>query len=120
MASVNDTVLDAALTNIKTADRLFLCSSEPTDYATAVSTALVQKDSPTLGAIGDYAGGRQFAVSAIVDASGIADGTATYWALVNVSGTSLLATQSLSASFAVLNGDTVEIDAFNIQNPDVA
>lgn len=119
MAFVNDSVLDSALNNIKTADRLLLCSAEPTDYATAVSLALVQKDAPVLGAIGDYAGGRQFTVSAITDASGIADGTATYWALVDAVGSSLLATQSLSASFAVLTGDTVEIDAFNIQNPDV-
>lgn len=120
MAYVNDTALDASLTNIKTSDRLYLCSAEPTTYATAVSLALVQKDSPTLGAIGDYAGGRQFTVSAITDASGIADGTATHWALVNIAGTLLIATQSLSSPFAVLNGDTVEIDAFNIQSPDVA
>lgn len=119
MALVNDSVLDAALTQIKTATRLLLCSSEPADYAAAVAATLATKDSPTLGAIGDGTGGRKFTVAAITDAVGNATGTATHYALVNVAGTELLATKSLSASFAVTSGATdIEIDAFDINNPD--
>lgn len=120
MASVNDSVLDAALTQVKTATRLLLCSSEPADYAAAVAATLATKDSPTLGAIGDATpNGRKFTVSAITDAVGSADGSATHWALVNVAGTELLATNTLSASFAVSNGQTgIEIDAFDVRNPD--
>ena len=121
MALVNDSVLDAALTQIKTATRLLLCSSEPADYAAAIAAEVGQKDTPTLGAITDYAGGRQFTVAAITDAVGTADGTATHYALVNVAGTELLATQSLLSPFAVTNGQTgIQIDEFNVQNPDVA
>lgn len=120
MAKVDDTVLDAALDEIKTATRLLLCSSEPADYAAAVTATLATKETPTFGANGDYAGGRQFEVEAIADALGDADGTATHYALVNVSGTLLLATQSLSIGAAITTGATIEIDAFNIQIPDVA
>lgn len=121
MAAVNDSVLDAALDNIKTATRLLLCSSEPADYAAAVAATLAQKDTPVFGSNTDYAGGRQFTVSAITDAFGTATGTATHYALVNVTGTSLLATQSLSAAFPITVGQTdIEINAFTIQNPDVA
>jgi hypothetical protein len=120
MAFLDDSVLDAALDEIKTATRLLLCSSQPADYAAAVAATLATKDTPVFGANGDYAGGRQFQVSAITDATGDADGTATHYALVNVTGTLLLASQSLSSSVGITTGSTVEIDAFNVQNPDVA
>ena len=119
MASVNDSVLDAALEEIRTANVLHLCSAEPTSYAEVVSLSLANKTNPTIGAVGDYAGGRQITIAAITDAVGTADGSATHYALANSTGAALLTTQSLSAPFAVTNGMTVEIDSFVIQNPDV-
>lgn len=119
MAYVNDNVLDAALDEIKTATRLLLCTSEPADYAAAIAAEVAQKDSPTFGANTDYAGGRQFEVAAITDAVGTADGTATHWALVDVTGTELKATNSLTSSAIITNGQTdIRINAFDIQNPD--
>lgn len=120
MAFVNDSVLDAALEEIRTANVLHLCSAEPTSYAEAVSLSLANKAAPSIGAVADYAGGRQITIAAITDGTGTADGNATHYALVNSTGSVLLATQSLSATYAVTNGATVEINAFSIQNPDVA
>lgn len=121
MAYVNDSALDAALDNIKNATRLLLCSSEPADYSAAVAAQLAYSDSLAFGSNADYAGGRQTTISAITDGVGTADGTVMYYALVDVSGTTLYATQSVSSSFAVTNGQTgIEIDSFVIQNPDVA
>jgi hypothetical protein len=118
MGYVPDSVLDLSLTEIKTSTRLLLCSSQPADYAAAVAAQLAHKDAPTLGAIGDYAGGRRFAVSAITDGVGDATGTATYYALVRVADTTLLATEALATPFDVASGGTVELDAFNVSQPD--
>ena len=122
MAYVNDSALDAALDNISTANRLVLCSQEPTTFAEAnVTYMLGYKDTPTIGSPGDYAGGRQVTISAITDAIGDSAGTATHYALVNTTGSSLLATQALSASFVIAGTETdIQIDSFVIQAPDVA
>lgn len=121
MAYIRDAALDALLANIRSdITALHICSQEPTTYTAATSTyTLGNKASPTYQAIGNRtAGGREFEVDAITDGSVTATGTATHWALVNVTGTALLATGALSSSQSVTSSNTFTLTAFTLGVPD--
>lgn len=123
MATLGDRVFDNGLTVLDTeANRLDICSQEPTDYTGATTTfTLGNKTTPTIGAPADRTGGgREVTVSAITDGSVTADGTATHWAISDTGNSRLLATGSLSASQAVTNGNTFTLAAFTIGIPDPA
>ena len=92
-------------------------------------TALNFKDQPTLllatslsiAAPSDRSGGgREVIVSAISDGSVTGNGTATHYAIVDVSNTRLLATGSLTASQVVASGNTFSLGSFTIGIPDPA
>jgi hypothetical protein len=123
MAFVADYVLDAALTKLDTeANRLDICSQEPTDYTGATSThTLGNKTSLSVGAPEDRSpNGRKVIVAAITDGSVSGTGTATHWAVSDTGNTRLLATGALSASQAVTSGNTFTLTAFDIGIPDAA
>lgn len=123
MAFINDRVFDSGLTILNTeANRLDLCSQEPTTYAEATSTyTLANKTSPTIGTPSDRTGGgREAVVSAITDGSVTGTGTVTHYAVVDTSNSRLLATGALSASQAVTNGNTFTLTQFGIGIPDAA
>jgi hypothetical protein len=120
MAFLHDSALDSGLSWIDTnASRLDICSSEPTTYAEATSTyTLGNKTGINPDAPADRTGGgRQVTIPAITDGSVTGDGTAAYWALTNGSDT-LIATNSLSSSQGVSNGNTFTLTSFEIGIPD--
>jgi hypothetical protein len=123
MATLADRVLDGALSILDTeANRLDICSQEPTTYAAATSTyTLGNKTSLSIGAPADRGGGgRKVTVAAITDGSVTANGTATHYAIVDTGNSRLLATGSLSSSQAVTSGNTFTLGAFDIGIPDPA
>lgn len=123
MSALGDRVLDNGLSVLNTeANRLDICSQEPTTYAEATSTyTLGNKTSPTIGAPADRGGGgREVTVSAISDGSVTGTDTATHWAITDTSNTRLLATGSLSASQAVTSGNIFTLGSFTIGIPDPA
>ena len=123
MAMIADYILDAALAKLDTeANRLDLCSQEPTTYAAATSTyTFGNKTSLSIGAPADRTGGgRKVTVAAISGGSITATGTVTHWAITDTTNSRLLATGSLASSKAVTNGTTFDLPAFDIGIPDAA
>jgi hypothetical protein len=120
MALIADYILDLALAEFDTATTtLYITSAEATSYAQASSTyALGNKSSLSIGAPADRSpNGRKVTVAAITDGSVTGTGTATHWAITK-SGTTLMATGSLSSSQAVTSGNTFTLAAFDIGFPD--
>ena len=116
MAFIADYIFDLALSELDTAtSTLYICTQEPTTYAEASSTyAKGAKTSLSIGAPADRSpSGRKVTIAAITDGSVTGDGTVTHWAITK-SGTTLMATGSLSASQAVTNGNTFTLAAFDI------
>lgn len=123
MPLLADYVLDAALAKLDTeANRLDICSQEPTTYAEATSTyTLGNKTGLSVGAPADRTpNGRKVTVASFSDGSVTGTGTATHWAVVDTANSRLLATGALSSSQAVTNGNTFSLAAFDIGIPDAA
>lgn len=123
MATLNDRVFDNGLSVLDTeANRIDVCSSEPTTYTQATSTnTLGNSTSLSIGAPADRSGGgRKVAVAAISDGSITATGTATHYAITDTSNSRLLATGSLTASQSVTSGNTFTLATFDIGIPDPA
>ena len=123
MASIGDEVFDEGLDKLDTdADRIDICSQEPTSYAEATSTyTLGNKTSPTVSAPADRGGGgREVTVSAIADGSVTDNGTATHIAIVDTVNSLLLATAALASSQAMTSGNTWTLTQFTVGIPDPA
>ena len=123
MATLNDRVLDNGLTVLDTeANRVDICSQEPTSYAEATSTyTLGNTTSISISAPADAApNGRKVTLAAVSDASVTGTGTATHYAISDTSNSRLLATGSLSASQVVTSGNTFSLTASDIRMPDPA
>ena len=121
MASLNNKVFDDGLNTLTTdTDQINICSAEPTTYAQATSTySLGAETSPSVASPTDKSGGgREVIVAAISGASVTGTGTATHYALVDTTTSTLLAAGSLSASQAVTSGDTFSLTSFAIGIPD--
>lgn len=121
MPFLNDHVLDLALAYLDTsANRLDLCTQEPTTYAEATSTfTRGNKTSLSIGAPSDRSpNGRRVTVAAINDGTVTGTGTVTHWAISDTTASRLVATGALSASQAVTNGNTFTLGAFDIGIPD--
>lgn len=120
MPFIADRVLDLGLNVLDIeANRLDICSSEPTTFAAATGAAsLGNKTSLSIGAPAARApSGRRVTVAAITDGTVTATGTATHYAIVDTVNSRLLATGSLSASQAVTSGNTFTLAAFDIGIP---
>jgi len=121
MATLADYVLDAALTKLDTeADRIDITSQEATTYAEATTTyTLGNSTSLSFGAPQDGdTSGRKVTAAAITDGSVTGTGTATHFAIVDVSATRLLATGALTTSQSVTSGNTFTIATFDVEIPD--
>jgi hypothetical protein len=121
MATISDYVLDAALSKLDTeADRVDITSQEATTYAEATSTyTLGNSTSLSFGAPtdGDISG-RKVTAAAITDGVVTGSGSATHFAIVDVSASRLLATGSLSTPQSVTSGNSFTIAAFDVEIPD--
>jgi|TARA_R110000803_G_scaffold68268_1_gene130092 hypothetical protein len=123
MATLANRVYDNGLTVLDTeADKILITSQAATTYAEANSTyALGNSTSLSIAAPSDRsAGGREVVVAAVSDGSVTGTGTATHYAIVDVSETRLLATASLTSSQAVTSGNTFSLGSFTIGIPDPA
>jgi hypothetical protein len=121
MASIADYVLDAALSKLDTeADLIHITSAEATSWAD-VATYTLGDAAVSIGAPADRSGGgREVTVAAVSGAAVDNSGTATHYAIVDSSNTRLLVTGSLTASQAVVSGNTFSLGAFTIGIPDPA
>jgi hypothetical protein len=123
MPFIADYVFDAALSKLDTeAEKLVICSQEPVTFAEAnVTYKLGSKTSLSVGAPADRSpNGRKVTVASCTDGAVEATGTATHWAIVDVTNSRLLATGALAASQGVTNGNTFSLAAFDIGIPDAA
>ena len=123
MATLADRVYDNGLTVLDTeANRVDICSQEPTTYTQATSTyTLGNETTITISAPTDGdTSGRKVTLSAISGASVTATGTATHYAITDTSNSRLLATGSISPSQAVTSGNTFSLTAVDIEIPDPA
>lgn len=122
-AFLADRVFDNGLTVLDTeANRIDICSQQPTTYAQATSTySLGNKTSPTIGAPADRGGGgREVTVSAIDDGTVTDTGTATHFAVTDTGNSRLLAAGTLAAPKAVTDGNPFTLTTFKIGIPDPA
>jgi len=124
MSYLNDEVLDQGLDYFagQTDIRVDICSQEPATYAEATTTyTLGNKTGLTAGATenGDT-DGRKVVIPAITDGSVTGSGTATHYAISDVSGTALIAAGALSSSQAVTSGNTFTLGAIDITLRDPA
>lgn len=120
MAFLNDRILDNGLTVLDIeANRLDICSAEPTTYTQATSTnSLGNKTSLSIGApTARTPNGRKVVVAAITDGTVTANGTATHIAIVDTVNSRLLATQALTASQVVTSGNAFTLPTIDIGIP---
>jgi hypothetical protein len=120
MPYIADAALDAALNNINDGDRVDICSQEPANYTEATSTySLGNETGVSVGSPTDGdSSGRKVVIPAITDGDVTDDGTATHWALSDVTGTELKAAESLTSSQSVTDGNTFSLNALDIEFPD--
>lgn len=123
MAFIADRVLDLGLNVLDAeADRLDICSSQPTTYSAATASAsLGNKTGLSVGSPESRSpDGRKVVVGAISDGTVTGTGTATHWAITDTANSRLLATGTLSASQSVTSGNTFTLAAFDIGIPGAA
>ena len=122
MPTLNDRVFDNGLTVLDTeANRLDICSQEPTTYAAATTTyTLGNKTSLSIGSPADGSTGRKVTVAAITDGTVSASGTATHYAIVDTVNSRLLSAGALASPQVVTSGNTFTLAAFDIRIPDPA
>lgn len=123
MAFIADRVLDLGLNVLSTeANRLDVCSSEPTTYSAATDSAsLGNKTSLSVGAPAARSpDGRRVTVAEITDGAITGTGTASHWAITDTANNRLLATGTLTNSQAVTTGNTFTLQAFDIGIPGAA
>jgi hypothetical protein len=122
-ANVASRVLDNGLAVLDTeATHLHITSAEATTYTEASATfALGAKNWGAGGVFGSPAAGspngRKASSTAITDGAITASGTATNWAVVDSANSRLLAVGLLSASQAVVSGNTFSLASFDIRLP---
>lgn len=126
MPTLNDRVFDNGLTVLDTeANRIDICSTEPTTYTQATSTYTLGNAAstayPGISAPADRTGGgRKVTVSAVTNGTVTATGTAAYYAITDTVNSRLLATGTISNSQSVTNGNTFTLSSFDIGIPDPA
>jgi hypothetical protein len=123
MDFIADRVLDFGLNVLDTeANRLDICSSQPTTYAAATGAAsLGNKTSPSISAPAARSpSGRRVTVAAISDGNVTATGTATHYAITDTVNSRLLAAGDLDQSQVVTAGNIFTLPALDIGIPGAA
>lgn len=119
--SVHNDVLDGALNIIKNnCTRITLCSAEPTTYTEAITTYMLVQVTVTGTdfTVGDGdVSGRKAAVTAQTGITPTNAGTANHVALVDVSGTKLLAVTTMTSK-VLATDDLVDIATFDLEIAD--
>ncbi len=118
MALIADSLLDLILDDFDTlADRIIICSAEPTTYAEANATydigaATISIPAPVDN--GGAGGGRKVVVPATSGNAVDSNGTATHYAIVDDGASTLMAVNALSASVALTTSDTWGSPSFEL------
>ena len=112
-----DAMLDAALAYISSnTTELYVCSSQPTDRATAISTGLTGAATPSFtGPVNGDTSGRKLTVDQEPDIPITGTGDATHIALC--SGTTLLYVTTCTTQ-ALTSGGTVTVPVWDIEIAD--
>lgn len=120
VAMVENLFLDSGLTAAQASiSHIYICSSEPTTYASATTTATLGFYSFGAGSAmsGPSAGtsptGRKLVAAAVTAGTITTTGTASWWAAVGTA--SLYAHGLLSAAQGVTAGNTFTLGAFEIR-----
>lgn len=120
---VPDSTLDGFLdTIINNCTRVTICSTQPTTYAEANATyalADVTVDSSDFSKANGDTSGRKLTLAQQTGVTIDATGSAQHVALLNVSGTALLAVTTCTTQ-SVTSGNTATINAFDIEISDAA
>lgn len=121
MSYLNNRVLDLGLeTMISEVTRLVILAAEPADFAAADAGALGEKVGVTVVGPQNAATGRRAVVGPVSDGAVSVSGTAAFWALVDDTGSRLLATAPISDPLVVAAGNAFTLTSFNITLPGVA
>lgn len=109
----NDSVLDALLDKVATANQLLVCSSQPASRATALSASLadVSVDGGDFAKAAGSPNGRKLTVSQQSNVPVDSTGSATHVALVD--GSDLLYVTTVTAQ-TLTSGNTVTVPAWTI------
>jgi|GEM_PF-4713896 len=92
---------------------LRLNNAEADTYTEATTTFILgSKTSPTLSVVNGTTDGRAIQVTSFSDGSVTVTGTASHWALVDVTNTRIIAAGPLSATQAVTNGNPFSLTTF--------
>jgi len=121
VALLDNVVFDDGLSILDTtANKIVITSQQASTFTEAnVTYALGDSTSLSIAAPADRAGGgREVTVSAITDGAVSATGTASHYAILNTTGSVLLAANSLSNGQVVTNGNTFTLASFTIGIPD--
>lgn len=122
MATLADRVYDNGLSVLSTeANRIDICSSEPTTYTAATATnSLGNTTSISIASPEDGdTSGRKVVVSAVSGGSVTGSGTATHFAISDTSNSRLLVTGTLTGGGqTVTSGNTFSLNALDIEIPD--
>jgi hypothetical protein len=121
VAFLDNAVFDQGLDTLDNdANKIVITSQQATTFAEAnVTYALGDSTSLSIGPPSDRAGGgREVTVAAITDGSVTGTGTASHYALLNTTGSVLLAANSLTNGQAVTNGNTFTLGSFTVGIPD--
>ena len=108
-AVLNDRVLDFGINELTSnANRVDLCSQEPTTYTEATSTyTMGNKTAISFGSPEDATSGRKVVLTAVTGGSLTATGNVTHWAITDTNNSRLLVVQAVASSpVAVTSGDT--------------
>jgi hypothetical protein len=118
---LHDDIFDTGLTNLTShGSRLDICSAQPLVYADIAGYSLGYKAPLSISSPADRsAGGREVTVSPITDGVVTGNGTAGYYAISDGSA-KLYASQQLSSSQVVSNGNAFTLTSFKIGIPDPA
>jgi len=119
MAQLADRVYDNGLSVLDTeANVLYICSSEPANFAGIAAVLLGTKTSLSIGApAAGTPDGRKVTVAAFTDGAVSATGTASHWVIADSVNSRLLASDALDATQSVTNGNTFSLPAFDIRIP---
>ena len=118
MTLINDHLRDNGLNGVLGTREVWLCSgSETLTYATLLAAKRGHVAAVLTGPAARSPTGRKVTVSAVIDGTVDAGGTATVQALVDVGNTRVLAVRPLAASFALTVGVPFTLTSWDIGIP---
>tara|TARA_B110000902_G_scaffold70240_1_gene83206 strand:- start:530 stop:904 length:375 start_codon:yes stop_codon:yes gene_type:complete len=121
VAFLDNSVFDSGLTTLDNdANKIVITSQQAATFAEANVTYLLgNSTSLSIGAPADRAGGgREVTVAAITDGAVGTTGTASHYAILDTTGSVLLAANSLTNGQSVTSGNTFTLGSFTIGIPD--